>query len=56
VEAPLLPRQALIDARGDGGFRFAGILHRGSTTGAAVRTHNVMLMERRRVGAGLIVV
>ena len=26
------------------------------TTGAAVRTYNVMLMESRRVGAGLIAV
>jgi uncharacterized protein len=115
-----LPRQALIDAHGSGGFRFAGLSHRGSllclpdgiwawpigtpdaltdealmpvferagtldffilgtgaapwaapeawrarfrdlqisldamTTGAAVRTYNVMLMESRRVGAGLI--
>ena len=115
-----LPRQALIDAHGGGGFRFAGLSHRGSllclpdgiwawpiatpdaltdealspvfehvgvldffilgtgtapwaapeawrarfrnahisfdimTTGAAVRTYNVMLMESRRVGAGLI--
>ncbi len=117
-----LPRQALIDAHGGGGFRFAGLSHRGSllclpdgiwawpfaapdaltdealapvleragtldffilgagaspwvapeawrarfrdaqisldtmTTGAAVRTYNVMLMEGRRVGAGLIAV
>jgi uncharacterized protein len=117
-----LPRQALIDSYGDGGFRFAGLSHRGSllslpdgiwawridtasaltdealapvferagtldffilgtgsdpwavpeawrtrfrsaqvsfdamTTSAAVRTYNVMLMESRRVGAGLIVV
>jgi uncharacterized protein len=122
VEAPHLPRQALIDAHGGGGFRFAGLSHRGSllclpdgiwawpvgeaaalteaalspvldrsagldffvlgtgmepwilpeplrqkfrqahvsvdamTTGAAVRTYNVMLMESRRVGAGLIAV
>jgi uncharacterized protein len=122
VEAPHLPRQALIDAHGGGGFRFAGMSHRGSllclpdgiwawpvgspaalteetlslvfaragdldffilgtgaepwimpqplrerfreahisldtmTTGAAVRTYNVMLMESRRVGAGLIAV
>ena len=120
--APHLPRQALIDAHGGGGFRFAGLSHRGSllclphgiwawpvdkaeeltedtlalvfarvgaldffilgtgkvlwnmppalrvrfrdahvsldtmTTGAAVRTYNVMLMESRRVGAGLIAV
>ncbi len=117
-----LPRPALIDAHGGGGFRFAGMSHRGSllclpdgiwawpvasadaiteetlslvfaraavldffvlgtgnvpwimpealrlrfrdahvsvdtmTTGAAVRTYNVMLMENRRVGAGLIAV
>ncbi|MGA3307224.1 MAG: MTH938/NDUFAF3 family protein [Xanthobacteraceae bacterium] len=122
MEAPHLPRQALIDAHGGGGFRFAGMSHRGSllclpdgiwawpvgspaalteetlslvfaragdldffilgtgaepwimpqplrerfreahisldtmTTGAAVRTYNVMLMESRRVGAGLIAV
>jgi uncharacterized protein len=122
VEAPHLPRQALIDAHGGGGFRFAGMSHRGSllclpdgiwpwaindiaaltedalslvfarsgdldffiigtgakpwvtpgrlrqrfraahvsvdsmTTGPAVRTYNVMLMESRRVGAGLIAV
>jgi uncharacterized protein len=120
VEAPHLPRQALIDAHGGGGFRFAGMSHRGSllclpdgiwpwpvaapallteealalvfarsdaldffilgtgaspwavpeamrsrfraahisidamTTGQAVRTYNVMVMESRRVGAGLI--
>jgi uncharacterized protein len=122
VEAPHLPRQALIDAHGGGGFRFSGMSHRGSllclpdgiwawpvaasaavteaalaqvferagdldffilgtgdapwimpqalrqrfreahisadtmTTGPAVRTYNVMLMESRRVGAGLIAV
>ena len=28
--APHLPRQALIDAYGNGGFRFAGMSHRGS--------------------------
>jgi uncharacterized protein len=122
VDAPHLPRQALIDAHGGGGFRFAGLSHRGSllclpdgiwawpvttpaaitdealalvfaragdldffvvgtgdapwimpdglrqrfrdahisadtmTTGPAVRTYNVMLMENRRVGAGLIAV
>jgi uncharacterized protein len=122
VEAPHLPRQALIDAHGGGGFRFAGMSHRGSllclpdgiwawpvessaaltdqslalvfaragdldffvlgtgaapwavpealrarfreahisfdamTTGPAVRTYNVLLMEARRVGAGLIAV
>jgi uncharacterized protein len=120
--APHLPRQALIDAHGGGGFRFAGMSHRGSllclpdgiwawpiqaasalteealspvfaraddldffivgagtgpwampeilrmrfrdahisidamATGPAVRTYNVMLMENRRVGAGLIAV
>jgi len=122
ASAPHLPRQALIDAHGGGGFRFAGMSHRGSllclpdgirawpvavptaltgellspvfaraenldffilgtgaatwvipevlrlrfreagisadamTTGPAVRTYNVMLMENRRVGAGLIAV
>jgi uncharacterized protein len=122
VDAPHLPRQALIDAHGGGGFRFAGLSHRGSllclpdgiwawpiavpaelsdealflvfaraadldffivgtgaapwimpealrtrfrealisvdtmTTGPAVRTYNVMLIEGRRVGAGLIAV
>jgi len=122
VDDPHLPRQALIDAHGGGGFRFAGLSHRGSlmclpdgiwawpvatpadvnaqtlaavfaragdldffvlgtgtapwimpaplrarfrdahiavdtmTTGSAVRTYNVMLMESRRVGAGLITV
>jgi uncharacterized protein len=122
VEARHLPRQALIDAHGGGGFRFAGLSHRGSllclpdgiwawpaamaaevsdealslvfvraadidffivgtgaapwlmpeplrtrfresrisvdtmTTGPAVRTYNVMLMEGRRVGAGLIAI
>jgi uncharacterized protein len=122
AEAPHLPRQALIDAHGGGGFRFAGMSHRGSllclpdgiwawpvetsaaltenilspifaraddldffilgtgaeawvlpeplrarfrdahilldamSTGPAVRTYNVMLMESRRVGAGLIAV
>jgi uncharacterized protein len=120
VDAPHLPRQALIDAHGGGGFRFAGMSHRGSllclpdgiwawpvatpeavtddalsmvfdragnldffilgtgtvlrpmperwrlrfreahisadamATAAAVHTYNVMLMENRRVGAGLI--
>jgi len=120
VDAPHLPRQVVIDSHGSGGFRFAGMSHRGSllclpdgvwawnvvapgelndaalapvfaradaldffilgagsapwvvplalrarfrdahisfdamTTGAAVRTYNVMLMESRRVGAGLI--
>ena len=120
--APHLPHQALIDAHGSGGFRFAGMSHRGSLlclpdgvwawpvtgvdqindealsrvfdrldaldffilgtgatpwtmpaelrqrfreahvsadlmmTGPAVRTYNVMLMESRRVGAGLIAV
>ena len=122
MEARHLPRQALIDAHGGGGFRFAGMSHRGSllclpdgiwawpvaspaevteealalvfaraddldffvlgsgaapwimpdalrahfreahisadvmTTGPAVRTYNVMLMESRRVGAGLIAI
>ena len=122
MDAPHLPRQALIDAHGGGGFRFAGTSHRGSllclpdgiwawpvtttdalteemlspvfaragemdffiigsgaaawivpeslrkrfhdahisadvmATGPAVRTYNVMLMESRRVGAGLIAV
>ena len=122
MEVPHLPRQALIDAHGRGGFRFAGMSHRGSllclpdgiwawpvagltalteetlepvfaragtldffilgtgaeswaapaplrtqfreaqisfdtmTTGPAVRTYNVMLIEGRRVGAGLIAV
>ena len=122
VDEPHLPRQVLIDAHGAGGFRFAGMSHRGSllclpsgiwawalvspdqvtdaalsrvfaaaadldffivgtgaapwrppeallarfheshialdamTTGPAVRTYNVMLMEGRRVGAGLIAV
>ena len=117
-----LPHQALIDAHGAGGFRFAGLSHRGSllclpdgiwpwpvatpaalsdealalvfdragdldffifgtgtapwtmpvplrtrfreahvsvdamTTGPAVRTYNIMLMESRRVGAALIAV
>jgi uncharacterized protein len=120
VDSPHLPRQALIDAHGGGGFRFAGMSHRGSllclpdgiwawpvatpeavtddalsmvfdragnldffilgtgtvlrpmperwrlrfreahisadamATAAAVHTYNVMLMENRRVGAGLI--
>jgi uncharacterized protein len=122
VEQPHLPRQALIDTHGNGGFRFAGMSHRGSLlclpdgiwawpvasatalseddftlvfartgeidffvlgtgaapwivpqslrarfrdahisldammTGPAVRTYNVMLMESRRVGAGLIAI
>ncbi len=117
-----LPRQALIDAHGAGGFRFAGMSHRGSLlclpdgiwawpvtgpgmlseemlapvfaraadldffilgtgaqpwvmpgnlrslfreahisadvmgTGPAVRTYNVLLMESRRVAAGLIAI
>jgi uncharacterized protein len=120
--SPHLPHQALIDAHGAGGFRFAGLSHRGSLlclpdgiwpwpvttpaaltdealslvfdragdldffiigtgaepwimpaalrtrfheahvsvdtmmTGPAVRTYNVMLMESRRVGAGLIAI
>lgn len=122
MAAPHLPRQALIDAHGGGGFRFAGMSHRGSllclpdgiwawpvtapatlsdadlapvferaaeldffvfgtgaapwimpgplrarfrevhisadamATGPAVRTYNVMLMENRRVAAGLIAI
>ena len=122
MDAPHLPRQALIDAHGGGGFRFAGMSHRGSllclpdgiwawpvaahamltedslalvfaradeldffvlgagakpwlmpeplrarfraahisadamATGPAVRTYNVMLMESRRVAAGLIAI
>ena len=122
MDLPHLPRQALIDAHGGGGFRFAGLSHRGSLlclpdgiwawpvatvaalteetlalvfaridsldffilstgatpwiapqslrtrfrdahvsidtmlTGPAVRTYNVMLMESRRVGAGLIAI
>jgi uncharacterized protein len=122
VEQPHLPRQVLIDTHGNGGFRFAGMSHRGSllclpegiwawpvaaaseltaealamalgragdmdffvlgtgvedwtappslrtrfrdaymsldvmTTGPAVRTYNVMLMESRRVGAALIAI
>jgi uncharacterized protein len=122
LDTPHLPRQALIDAHGGGGFRFAGMSHRGSllclpdgiwawpvatasaltgemlaqvfahadaldffilgtgnapwimpdrmrtrfrdahisidtmTTGPAVRTYNVMLMEGRRVGSGLIAI
>jgi uncharacterized protein len=120
VTEPHLPRQVVIDSHGGGGFRFAGMSHRGSllclpdgvwawnvanpseltdealapvfaraealdffifgagsapwvapqalrarfraanisfdamTTGAGVRTYNVMLLESRRVGAGLI--
>jgi uncharacterized protein len=122
IGEPHLPRQTLIDSHGAGGFRFAGMSHRGSllclpdgiwawpiaaavqltdaalapviarfgdldffilgtgpqpwsappalrvrfrnahvaldtmTTGPAVRTYNVMLMESRRVGAGLIAI
>ena len=122
ADGPHLPRQAPIDAHGAGGFRFAGMSHRGSLlclpdgiwawpvdapaaltedalspvfaragamdffilgtgdapwlvpqnlrerfravglsvdamlTGPAMRTYNVMLMESRRVGAGLIAV
>jgi uncharacterized protein len=122
MDTPHLPRQVLIDAHGGGGFRFAGLSHRGSllclpdgiwawpvaaasamtaaalalvfdraesldffivgtgvepwmmppslrtrfrdvqisvdvmTTGPAVRTYNVMLMENRRVGAALIAI
>ncbi len=122
MEDPHLPRQAPIDAHGGGGFRFAGMSHRGSLlclpdgmwawpvtrpaeiteatlaqvyarldrldffilgtgaapwplpprlrarfreahvsvdtmmTGPAMRTYNVMQMEGRRVGAGLIAI
>jgi uncharacterized protein len=122
ADRPHLPRQTVINSHGEGGFRFAGMSHRGSllclpdgiwawpvakaeeltedalalvfarvgaldffilgtgnahwtvpsalraqfrdahisldamTTGPAVRTYNVMLMESRRVGAGLIAV
>jgi uncharacterized protein len=122
ADQPHLPRQTVINSHGEGGFRFAGMSHRGSllclpdgiwawpiariedltedalsmvfarvgaldffilgtgsvqwnvppslrarfrdaqisldamTTGPAVRTYNVMLMESRRVGAGLIAV
>jgi uncharacterized protein len=122
ADAPHLPRQALIESHGGGGFRFAGMSHRGSllclpdgiwawpvaapaaltdeaftlvfaragtmdffilgtgdapwimpaplrarfrearmsfdpmTTGPAVQTYNVLLMEGRRVGAGLIAI
>jgi uncharacterized protein len=122
ADEPHLPHQALIDSHGNGGFRFAGMSHRGSLlclpagiwawpvataaelsedalalvfarlgdldffvlgtgtaswivpqpirarfrnahisldammTGPAVRTYNVMLMESRRVGAGLIAI
>jgi len=122
ADAPHLPRQAPIDAYGNGGFRFAGLSHRGSllclpsgirawppataaeiderallpvfaeaaalelfllgvgasmwvlpdalrqrfkdhrialelmTTGAAVRTYNIVLGESRRAGAGFIAV
>jgi uncharacterized protein len=122
LDAPHLPQQAPIDAYGNGGFRFAGLSHRGSllclpsgiwawppatpaeidaaallpvfaeadaielfllgvgtsmwllpealrrqfrdhrvaievmTTGAAVRTYNIVLGENRRVGAGLVAV
>jgi uncharacterized protein len=122
ADRPHLPQQAVINSHGEGGFRFAGMSHRGSilclpdgiwawpvakvedltedalaqvfdrvdaldffilgtgkvqwnvppslrerfrdahisldtmATGPAVRTYNVMLMESRRVGAGLIAV
>jgi uncharacterized protein len=39
-----------------GRFRAAHISVETMTTGPAVRTYNVMLMERRRVGAGLIAI
>jgi uncharacterized protein len=122
LDAPHLPRQAPIDAYGNGGFRFGGMSHRGSllclpsgiwawppatpaeidaatlrpvfaeadaielfllgvgtsiwllpealrqqfrdhrvtlevmTTGAAVRTYNIVLGENRRAAAGLVAV
>jgi uncharacterized protein len=122
ADRPHLPHAAAIDSYGNGGFRFAGMSHRGSllcfpdgiwawavdditalttdtlspvfdraqsldlfligsghapwalphdlkqrfrelmlsvdgmTTGAAVRTYNILLAENRRVGAGLIAV
>jgi uncharacterized protein len=122
ADQPHLPRQTVINSHGEGGFRFAGMSHRGSllclpdgiwawpvakvedvtedalalvfarvgaldffilgtgnahwnapaslrgrfrdahvsldtmTTRPAVRTYNVMLMESRRVGAGLIAI
>jgi uncharacterized protein len=122
ADRPHLPQQTFINSHGEGGFRFAGMSHRGSilclpdgiwawpvakvedltedalalvfdrvdaldffilgtgsahwnlspslrerfrdahisldtmATGPAVRTYNVMLMESRRVGAGLIAV
>jgi len=37
-------------------FRDAGISVDAMTTGAAVRTYNILLAENRRVGAGLIAV
>ena len=37
-------------------FRAAQVSLDTMTTGAAVRTYNVMLMENRRVGAGLIAI
>jgi uncharacterized protein len=39
-----------------GRFREAHISVDAMTTGPAVRTYNVMLMEGRRVGAGLIAI
>ena len=122
ADRPHLPRQTVINSHDEGGFRFAGMSHRGSllclpdgiwawrvtkvedlmqealalvfarldaldffilgtgnahwnapaalrvrfrdahilldtmTTGPAVRTYNVMLLESRRVGAGLIAI
>jgi uncharacterized protein len=122
ADQPHLPHQTVINSHGEGGFRFAGMSHRGSilclpdgiwawpvaqvedltedalalvfdrvdaldffilgtgkvqwnmppslrerfrdahisldtmATGPAVRTYNVMLMESRRVGAGLIAI
>jgi uncharacterized protein len=37
-------------------FREAHVSLDAATTGPAVRTYNVMLMEGRRVGAGLIAI
>ena len=37
-------------------FRQRRVVLEAMTTGAAVRTYNVMLMENRRVGAGLIAI
>lgn len=37
-------------------FREAGISANATSTGAAIRTYNILLAERRRVGAALIAV